>query len=422
MSGSQQDSLAGVLSPLKTIALREKIWGQTAGFVVYGFAAIFFLVFSALFVRWYGTAVYGQFSLMFNTLSALTLFGNYHNVIVSYSITSDIRKYQDFRKTALLYSALMAVPATWIFLAIGRISIGYAPALWISFLVLIFCGLPSSAILATQRNYLFTVARGFFQVSLIGFFWFLFANSQAAILSFVVAFFLISIVNLICLNCIADRTITFRAEAVDPPPRIMFAAFITNVSLIATLLVDKFALSVLHVDTPEERGVYLIFYDVIVRLTSVFVILLPALTYHLLESAHERGRLLLTVKLSLLVCVLMALLAALVGALIPFLYGLKHADPILGATFAAYIGFFGVTTFIVAYCSANGFAWAMTMNYLLILIVTLGALIVVTFSNGAASVTGLAVSMAIGQAVSLITGGYLLLLAFRKLEARREPH
>jgi hypothetical protein len=54
--------------------------------------------------------------------------------------------------------------------------------------------------------------------------------------------------------------------------------------------------------------------------------------------------------------------------------------------------------------------------------VTLGALIVVTFSNGAASVTGLAVSMAIGQAVSLITGVFLLLLALRKLEARRERH
>lgn len=420
MSGGPQETLAGAFTPAQKSFAKEKIWGQTAGFAAYGLAAIFFLVFSTLFVRWYGTAVYGQFSLMFNTLSALTLFGNYHNVIVSYSITSDIRKYRDFRRTALVYSALMAVPATWIFLFIGHIPLGYAPALWISFLALIFCGLPSSAILATQRNYFFTIARALFQICLIAGFWLLFVRSGEAVLSFVFAFLLMAVLNLLSLTHLADRTITYRADAVDPPPGVMVAALITNVSLIATLLVDKFALSVLHVDTPEERGVFLIFYDVIVRLSSIFIILLPALTYHLLEAAHDRGRLLLTVKLSLLVCVFMALVAALAGAVIPLLYGLSHVDPFLRPAFAVYIGLFGVSSFMMAYCSAKGLAWALTANYLLILIATLSALAVLTFVKGAASVTGLAVAMAIGQAASLVTGGYLMTLALKRVEASHE--
>lgn len=389
----------------------RNVWGAMAGFAVYGFGALFFLVFSTVFVRWHGTAVYGQFSLMFNTLSALTLFGNYHGVIVSYSVASDIGKYRNFARTALAYSALTALPATWIFIAIGGVPIGYAPALWLSFLALIYCGLPSSAILATHRNYLFTTTRGAFQVLLIAAFWVFYAGLESAISAFAIAFLLTAILNLLVLNRLARRVITFRPDAADPPPRIMVAALITNLALMATLLVDKFALSFLHIDTPAERGVFLIYYDVIGRLSSVFVILMPALTYHFIEAVHDRSQLRAAARLALLVSAGMAILAALVGYLIPFLYRLPHVDAALANMFAAYIGFFGLTSFVVAYCSAKGRAWTLTANYLLVFAGTLGALALMTLLHGSTSVTDLALAMAIGQACSIFTGAYLLVAA-----------
>ncbi|MDB5572562.1 MAG: hypothetical protein JWN93_3745 [Hyphomicrobiales bacterium] len=385
--------------------------GAVASLMSYGLSAVVFVGFSVLFVRWYGAGAYGGFSLLLNTVSALTLFGNFHGTLVSYSVASDPSHYRSFSRIVGRYALGASLVATLVLTLVGGLPWIYAPLLAVGFWLLIFCGLPSAALLATSHNYLFNVVRGVYQLLIVGCFWAVYAWSGDLPESFVAALLIAALANFLTLNYLGRTLISSRENAPEASTSLMFAALATNLAMMATLLVDKFALSFLRIGTPEDRGVFLLYLDVIGRLSSVFIILLPSFTYYLLQPTRDARAVVRSLAFALAVAAGTGALALGVGyGVIPALYSisLDHIRALPGVM-ALYIALFGVTSVVVAYCNARGLAWTLTANYALMLLITIAALLApMLLRGGELGVVDLATALALGQAGSMGVGAYLI--------------
>ena len=77
----------------------------------YAVSAIVFIVFSIVFVRSYGAETYGDFSILLNTVSALTLFGNYHGALVPFSAAVERAAFFRMLRPVGAYSIITAAIA-----------------------------------------------------------------------------------------------------------------------------------------------------------------------------------------------------------------------------------------------------------------------------------------------------------------------
>src|SRR5262245_15691998 len=137
----------------------------------YAASAVVYLLFSIYFVRNHGAEAYGAFSLMLNTVSALTMFGNYHGALVAYSVAVERRAFLAMLRQVLVYGAIAAVPCAVALAAIGNLRLPLLIPAAIAFAFIVVSGLPTAALLASPANWRVNVVRSVYQSLLILAFW-----------------------------------------------------------------------------------------------------------------------------------------------------------------------------------------------------------------------------------------------------------
>lgn len=385
--------------------------GTALSFAAYLGSAALYVVFSVYFVRWHGAASYGSFSLLLNTVSALTLFGNYHGAIVSYSVTADRNAYRRFRRPVLLYSVGAAMVATAVLMIVGSLPALAAPIVAVAFFLLVYSGLPSSTIMATPSNYLLNLVRVLYQVVLVLVFWPLFAASHEVSYSFVFALGVAAALNAAILTVLSRRTFEGRDGATGAKPALLLAALIGNLAMMATLLVDKFALRFLEPGTLQERGLFLLYIDLIGRLSAIFNVLLPTLTYLLLRSVAERRSTTQPIALATVLSATIGAVALLGGYwIIPLVYGVSISGvTALPGAMGAYIALYGLSSVVLAFCNSTGRIWYLGAHYAAMLIVTLCAIAwPIVVGGRALTINDLAIAVATGQGVAIVSAMVLV--------------
>lgn len=385
--------------------------GTVLSFAAYFASAALYVAFSVYFVRWHGAAAYGQFSILLNTVSALTLFGNYHGAIVSYSVTGDRSAYRDFRRPVVLYSVLASLVATGVLMLVGSLPAAAAPLVLASFFLLVYSGLPASTIMATPSNYLLNLVRVLYQVVLVLAFWPLFGTSHEVGLSFTVALAAAAALNAGILTFLSRQTFEWRDGASSAKPALLLAALIGNLAMMTTMLLDKFVLRFIEPGTAQERGLFLLYIDLIGRLSAIFNVLLPTLTYLLLRRIAERQSPAQPIALATLLSAGVGA-GALIGGywVIPFIYGVSlQGVEALPGSMAAYIGLYGLSSIVLAFCNSTGRIWYLSGHYAAMLLVTLAVISwPIAVMGRALTINDLALAVAAGQGVALVSAAVLM--------------
>jgi hypothetical protein len=381
------------------------------GFGGYAASAVVFLAFSIFFVRTHGADDYGAFSLLLNTVSALTMFGNYHGALVSYSVAVDRQAFTRMLRPIALYAAAASLICAAALTAIGNLQWPLFVPAAIAFVCALVSGLPTSVLLASPANWMTNVARAAYQSLLILAFWILFALQFDVGTAFVLSLLLASATYLALL---ASRA-RFPAShpPVDPAPRaILLLALCWNLAHMAVMLTDKFAIRFLNVGADfTDAGVFLLYLDIAGRFSVIYLIGLPPLTYELLRRIRSNRPVYEPALIAVLVCVLLGASVAAIGQyLVPTIYKLELTGrEMLPAVIGAYVTLMGLGSIILAYCNSAGRPQLLIWHYLGTFVtgaIVLGAIYIAGGHH--ISVTQLAIALAVGQAYALLTATILV--------------
>lgn len=389
----------------------------------YTVSAAVFLSFTVLFMRQFGAAAYGDFSIMLNSLSALLLLGNYHGYLVSYSVATNRAAFHRYLLRAVLpYVAVMVPVATTIFATVTDLRPGLAMLAGAMFALLLLCGMPTAVIMATQHNWRVNAYRAAYQVALVTVFWPLFAGSHNTQLSFLLATLVGAALSLALLLLWAEREL--QSAAAEPPPSasILAMAAIGNISITLTLLADKFALRHLSVGGDRQlAGLYMLYYDVLTRASAIYVIIVCPLTYLLLDRQRRNqpvGGILLRLTLGAAAIGMASLLVGYVA--MPLLYQTEIAQaPLLPLFMAAVVAGQSLSSVIGAYYGAIGRGdQLMRLNSLILIVVMIGIASLEWSRIGGFSITELAFVLALGYALNALM---LIRIVFFKKEEIAQP-
>jgi O-antigen/teichoic acid export membrane protein len=377
------------------------------GLVAYAASAAVFLVFSVFFVRTYGADDYGLFSLLLNTVSALTMFGNYHGALVSYSVAVERRAFMSMLRRVLLYAVLTSVLCAAVLGAIGNLRLPLLLPAAIAFVFIVLSGLPTSALLASPANWVVNVVRAVYQSLLILAFWALFALNTEPRTAFVLALLLAAATYLALLSS-RVRFAAVPPEVERAPRNILVLSMFWNLAHMGVMLTDKLAIRYLGVGADAaDVGMFLLYLDIAGRFSAIYVIGLPALTYELLSKLRARQRIRRPAGIALSICVLVGAAVALVGYfVIPPLYGTSLAGrALLPGIIGIYITLLGLGSVFVAYCNSAAHPRMLLWHYVGTLITGSVALAALYFAGGRhISITSLALALAIGQCYVLVSG------------------
>jgi hypothetical protein len=276
-------------SLLESLGKRKMLQSTLYSASWYALSAVVFFAFTVLFIRRFGPAPYGEFSILLNSLSALTLLGNYHSYLVSYSITTDRHAFmQYFVRAALPFAAIMTPAVALTFALVTGLRVGLAVLTAGIFALLLLAGMPTAVVIATPENWRFNCYRAVYQISLVVAFSLFFEACRDAQLSFLLAALIAAAVFVASLWRRASRELRPAGSGPEPPPRILLMSVIGNISLAMTMLADKFALTYLSVGSDRQlAGVYMLYNDVLSRGSAIFLIMFCPVTYALLD---RRGR------------------------------------------------------------------------------------------------------------------------------------
>ena len=382
------------------------------GFGGYAASAVVFLAFSIFFVRSYGSDDYATFSLLLNSVSALTMFGNYHGALVAYSVAVDRSEFMRMLRTIVPYAVAAAFICTVALVAVGNLGQALYVPVMVAFVCIVVSGLPTSALLASQANWMVNVARAVYQSLLILAFWILFAarveTSTAFVLSLVLA-------SLTYLALIASR-VRFPAShpPVEPPPRaILLLALVWNVAHMAVMLTDKVAIRYLDVGADlADAGVFLLYLDIAGRFSVIYLVGLPPLTYELLRRIRANHPVHEPALIALGICVLVGAAVAAVGIfVVPAIYELDLAGrELLPFVIGVYVALLGLSSIILAYCNSAARPRMLLWHYLGIFVTGGLALWTLYIAGGRhISITNLAIAITVGQCYALISAGVLTL-------------
>jgi hypothetical protein len=382
------------------------------GLAGYAASAAVFLIFSVYFVRSYGTEAYGTFSLLLNTVSALTMFGNYHGALVAYSVAVDRAAFRAMLWPVMLYAVGAAIVCAFALAVVGSLrSPLLLAATAIAFVFIVASGLPTSALLASPANWLVNVARAVYQSLLILAFWALFALQTEAGAAFVWSLLAASAIYLLLIaGCVEFPAAHPPVEA--PPRGILMLAMCWNFAHMAVMLTDKFAIRFLNVgENFADAGVFLLYLDIAGRFSAIFVIGLPALTYEMLRRMRAREDVRRPASIALALCLLVGVAVAVVGYfVIPPLYATSLAGrEALPAIMGIYLVLMGLGSLFLAYCNSAGRPRQLLWHYIGIFLT--GSLTLALFyvaGGGRISITQLAIALAIGQCYVLVSGSLLL--------------
>jgi O-antigen/teichoic acid export membrane protein len=387
----------------------------------YGLSAIVFLGFTVVFTRHFGVAAYGQVSILLNSLSALTLLGNYHGYLVSHSVATDrsvFRLY--FLRAALPYIAVVTPLAAAVFGVVTGMGLILTVVAAGVLALLIASGMPVAVITATKDNWRSNACRAVYQVTLVAAFWPLFAGSRDAKTSFVFAALVAAVVLFALLFRFAARRL--RSGAAEPAPSgsILIISAISNISIMLTLLADKFAINHLSVGADQRlAGLYLLNYDILSRASAVFVIMVCPLTYLLLDRlrrAEPVATILRRLAIGALALGGACVLAGYVA--VPALYGTSITEaPLLPLFIALVVVGQALGSAFGAYCNAVGRGRVLMWQNAAVFVVVAAGIAALEWRHAQFSVTQLALVLALGNGLNA--------LAFLRIVASGErpmPH
>jgi O-antigen/teichoic acid export membrane protein len=382
------------------------------GLASYAASAVVFLVFSVFFVRSYGADAYGTFSLLLNTVSALTMFGNYHGAFVAYSVAVDRRAFRAMLKPVLFYAALTSVASASLLAAIGNLRLPLLVPAALAFVFIVLSGLPCSALLASPKNWLVNIVRAIYQSLLILVFWALFALSAEPGTAFVLALLVAAAIYLALLS--SRVSFAEPPPAADPAPRhILLLAMCGNLAHMGVMLTDKLAIRYLSVGVDAvDVGVFLLYLDIAGRLSAIYVIGLPALTYELLSKLRASQRVRRPALIAFSICLLVGATVAVVGYyVIPPLYGINLAGrELLPGIIGGYLAVMGLGSLFLAYCNSAGRPRVLLWHYIGVLATGSTVLAALYFAgNRHISITDLAIALAAGQCYVLVSGAILVI-------------
>ena len=381
------------------------------GFGGYAASAAVFLAFSIFFVRTQGADDYGTFSLLLNTVSALTMFGNYHGALVAYSVAVDRQAFFRMLRPIALYAIAASLVCATALTAIGNLQWPLFPAAALAFLCALIAGLPTAVLLASPANWMANVARAVYQCVLILAFWLLFALKIDAATAFV---FSLVIACTTYLALLASR-VRFPAShpPVDPPPRaILLLALCWNLAHMAVMLTDKFAIRFLNVGAGlHDVGVFLLYLDIAGRFSVIYLIGLPPLTYELLRRIRAKRPVHEPALIALLTCIVLGASVAAIGQyVVPAIYKLNLAGhEMLPAIVGVYVMLLGLGTIVLAYCNSAGRPRVLIWHYLGIFVMGALVLAAIYIAGGRhISITELAIALSVGQAFALVSAAILV--------------
>lgn len=386
----------------------------------YAASAVVYLVFSVVFVRQYGTEAYAGFSLLLNTVSALTMFGNYHGALVSHSAATERQAFFAMLRSVLIYAVIFAMVSGAALALIGDLHPGWIAPAALAFAFAIAAGLPTAVLLASPANWLVNVARAVYQTLLILGFWAMFALGVGLGAAFVISLVVSAAVYL---SLIAKKVeFTLPPPAATPAPSgILWLALVWNIAHMGVMLTDKFAIRFLDVGTNfADAGLFLLYLDISGRFSAVFIIGLPPLTYELLRRLREGISIVPTAATALAICAVVGGVVALVGYhVIPRLYGTdlsgREALPLV---MGVYIALLGLGTLLLAYCNSSGQPRILVWHYTGVFAVGVAALAGFYVAGGYhIGIVALAVALAVGQAFVLVSAVILLVRVHRRRRA-----
>lgn len=383
----------------------------------YAVSAATFLLFTVIFTRQFGPERYAEFSILLNSFTAILLLSNYQGYLVGYSVAESRPAFRRFMPYGIGYSLAAAVAGTALFAAVTGASGPVLALLGGAFACMFAVALPATVVLATAHNWRLTAYRAGYQVLLVALFYGAFVVADGIGTAFAVAALGAGVLFLVLVARQASALL--RPAPSDHPeasPGLILTAAGANGALMLTQLVDKIAVSHLGVG-PDQAcvGIYFVYYDVIFRFSTVFVIMVYPLTYTFLSRLRE-GRPIGRVIAGMVGGIgAVAAAAAIAGYLVvPPLYGLSLAcAPALPLLLSLLLGAAGASYVVTAFCNADKQGSVLAWQNLLIL-AAMAAGILTMHGLGLLTVTGMAAVLALAKAGTLVTLAWIVLRVIRR--------
>ena len=371
----------------------------------YGLSAVVFILFSIFFVRTYGAESYGAFSILLSTVSALTLFGNYHGSLVSFSAAVERRAFFRMSRVVFIYSLVMGAVSGLVLGSIGKMEVILTAPAIIAFVLLVGAGMPAAALLATPSNWWVNLARAVYQSLLIVAFWFFFEITGHVGRAFAFSLLLAAAVyfGLLALRVrLPDGPTTAKAA----PPGVLMLSLTWNLAVMGIVLLDKVAIRFLEIgSSATDIGIYLLYFDIAGRLSAIYAIALGTFTYELLRRLRVGGSVFRLLAIGSVACGGVGILGYAVGVwVIPPAYGFRLETagwlPLVTGVFLVVVGF---SSLLLAYCNATGRNKFLVCHYAIVLTAAVGTLLVRYLIFGTVTVLELAIALTVGHAFTLLS-------------------
>lgn len=341
---------------------RQKfIKNSLLGGVAFGFAAAVFIGFSVYYTRAFGVAEYGKFSLLLNTVAALIALGAYDGFLINHSSARDPSAYDRFNRNYFAMNALLAIAAGVVFSAItGRVS----PVVVLAVTVAVLFDYRSQSAIAVlvvnDDNWKIRAIRALYQVLLIAVFLVLRFFDVAADIAFAAGLLLAAVVHYVALRYHAAldmaREAGRRDELSDVVPKVLSIAIASNLASVAMMLFDKALIRLFELGTPQELGIYFLYFDLATRVEAFYLLMAVPITNYLFNAVRDGQLPVRHVYLMIVGCFLVGGMFALVGlVIVPPLYGLAGGGfATLAGLFGLYVAARGVRYLTKSVCNACG--------------------------------------------------------------------
>ncbi|HET8729460.1 MAG TPA: hypothetical protein VFO41_18305 [Alphaproteobacteria bacterium] len=384
----------------------------------YALSAGVFLLFTVVFSRQFGTEAYAEFSILLNSLSAILLISNYQGYLVSYSVAESRDAIRRYARYAVPYTLLAALAAATIFWFVTELTPVLWPFMALAFGLLFGITLPSTVLLASAENWRLVAYRAVYQVLIVVLFYGLYLATGRLEMAFVAAgvgaasVFLLLVLR----RAFADLG-SGPSDHPDAPGSIILVAAGANGAVMLTQLIDKFAVNHLGVGPGQACvGVYFIYYDVVFRVGTIYLMFVYPLTYTFLR--HLREGIPLGRTFATMIGGIAAITSATVAAgylVVPPVYGISlDCAPLLPLLMSLFMAFTGVGYLVVAFCNAAGFSRILAKQNLAVLLAMAAGIAAGEFlAPDGLSVTWLAAALAVGKAGTAVTLTIILLRLFR---------
>ena len=371
----------------------------------FAIAAAVFMAFTVLYTRAFGVELYGRFSLLLNTVTALISLGAYEGFLITHSVVRSRSAFDRFNARFGYFNAALVGIAAVAFSAVTGIMSWLVLAAVCGAVYLDYRSQSSMAVLITRDdNWKIRAFRTAYQVLLLVLFSVLSYSGFALEQAFAAAVFAASITNYGLLRHAAvsglSRDMPSGTTRNEAGIRVLLIAIGSNAATAVFLLLDKAVISWFGVGTPYEVGLYFLFFDLAIRAEALFMLLSVPVTNFLLHREVSATPATREITLMLAGCVLVGFIAGALGLLlVPPIYGVSlDGLEALPWVFGLYVSARGLRYLVKAVCNAAGLHWTLLASNVVVLLAgSTGVALVMLADSVDLTVAALAAILALAQ-------------------------